>query len=365
MQNLKNIIKKPIKMSLKENLNYMTVAYLKELAEKYEVNKVYKMKKQELVDILAERIQDKNYLISNIAAFEERRDYDKFFFGIEADESVIALGYSQIGVSFIYDIGDGNVKSVIPDELIDIIKNLDMNEVNLVKSRYSLVFNYIRAFGNLYGIYEKNVLINTFNKQNEGTGVQPLTSEEFEYCLHKYNIFNEEVGFNGVEVICSALCVLEDTYKKVAEGQKGKEYYIPNKEELLKYSNEYYIKPTKYYDDLYAYLMKVVNDKSIVNELMIAIYSYCVMDSFTIDLLLARLELLGVKYNNLGEAQQLLALCIKFSNNTHKWINRGWTASDLYKHNNNSNNIVVNTKVGRNDPCPCGSCKKYKKCCGR
>jgi uncharacterized protein YecA (UPF0149 family) len=22
-------------------------------------------------------------------------------------------------------------------------------------------------------------------------------------------------------------------------------------------------------------------------------------------------------------------------------------------------------KVGRNDPCPCGSQKKYKKCCGR
>ncbi|MBO7658088.1 MAG: SEC-C domain-containing protein [Clostridia bacterium] len=26
---------------------------------------------------------------------------------------------------------------------------------------------------------------------------------------------------------------------------------------------------------------------------------------------------------------------------------------------------AVSTKVGRNDPCPCGSGKKYKKCCGR
>ena len=24
-----------------------------------------------------------------------------------------------------------------------------------------------------------------------------------------------------------------------------------------------------------------------------------------------------------------------------------------------------NAKVGRNDPCPCGSGKKYKKCCGQ
>jgi preprotein translocase subunit SecA len=26
---------------------------------------------------------------------------------------------------------------------------------------------------------------------------------------------------------------------------------------------------------------------------------------------------------------------------------------------------VVGQKVGRNDPCPCGSGKKYKKCCGQ
>ena len=26
--------------------------------------------------------------------------------------------------------------------------------------------------------------------------------------------------------------------------------------------------------------------------------------------------------------------------------------------------VVATAKVGRNDPCPCGSGKKYKKCCG-
>ena len=31
------------------------------------------------------------------------------------------------------------------------------------------------------------------------------------------------------------------------------------------------------------------------------------------------------------------------------------------------NKTVVNNepKVGRNDPCPCGSGKKYKNCCGK
>lgn len=29
-----------------------------------------------------------------------------------------------------------------------------------------------------------------------------------------------------------------------------------------------------------------------------------------------------------------------------------------------SRTVVKNEKIGRNDPCPCGSGKKYKKCCG-
>lgn len=31
----------------------------------------------------------------------------------------------------------------------------------------------------------------------------------------------------------------------------------------------------------------------------------------------------------------------------------------------NQSKMAVSTKIGRNDPCPCGSGKKYKKCCGK
>ncbi len=30
----------------------------------------------------------------------------------------------------------------------------------------------------------------------------------------------------------------------------------------------------------------------------------------------------------------------------------------------NPQQVVKSEKIGRNDPCPCGSGKKYKKCCG-
>lgn len=37
----------------------------------------------------------------------------------------------------------------------------------------------------------------------------------------------------------------------------------------------------------------------------------------------------------------------------------------LYREAKKMNTIVKGKKIGRNDPCPCGSGKKYKYCCGR
>ncbi len=41
------------------------------------------------------------------------------------------------------------------------------------------------------------------------------------------------------------------------------------------------------------------------------------------------------------------------------------TQKALYKEQKSSTTIVKGDKVYPNDPCPCGSGKKYKKCCGR
>ena len=41
------------------------------------------------------------------------------------------------------------------------------------------------------------------------------------------------------------------------------------------------------------------------------------------------------------------------------------TRKTLYKEQKSSTTIVKGAKVYPNDPCPCGSGKKYKKCCGK
>ena len=41
------------------------------------------------------------------------------------------------------------------------------------------------------------------------------------------------------------------------------------------------------------------------------------------------------------------------------------TRKKLFLEQKKSGTVIVGKKVGRNDPCPCGSGKKYKYCCGK
>jgi len=56
-------------------------------------------------------------------------------------------------------------------------------------------------------------------------------------------------------------------------------------------------------------------------------------------------------------------------NSLPTWMNNGWAPNELvdikYGRKSFYNEDGSRLKVGRNDPCPCGSGKKYKNCCGR
>ena len=82
------------------------------------------------------------------------------------------------------------------------------------------------------------------------------------------------------------------------------------------------------------------------------------------------------------DPENFIGIYQKLHNSTHLWINYGWTPTDLANQSrqeyiqNNPNiipfpkelagmNFQQIPKVGRNDPCPCGSGKKYKQSQGR
>lgn len=76
-----------------------------------------------------------------------------------------------------------------------------------------------------------------------------------------------------------------------------------------------------------------------------------------------------VTYHEDLHALERLATCFGFKNTLPRKINLELLNNHLKQYSvktrqtSPSNQQAVSTKVGRNDPCPCGSGKKYKKCC--
>ena len=87
-------------------------------------------------------------------------------------------------------------------------------------------------------------------------------------------------------------------------------------------------------------------------------------------------------FQGLEELQGLIHLVNEMANHTPLWILKGWTPHEIQHQLPKSTSRTGNlpwqpekgpgekekketaVKVGRNEPCPCGSGKKYKKCCG-
>ncbi|MBT2583963.1 SEC-C metal-binding domain-containing protein [Planococcus sp. ISL-109] len=71
------------------------------------------------------------------------------------------------------------------------------------------------------------------------------------------------------------------------------------------------------------------------------------------------------------DMKKYLDLLMNFANHLRLWTNRGHQPVELLPQENlrplpsKVIEFPSGPRVGRNDPCPCGSGKKYKKCCGK
>ena len=82
----------------------------------------------------------------------------------------------------------------------------------------------------------------------------------------------------------------------------------------------------------------------------------------------------SLQFNSKEELQVLLQHLQDLYNQTHQWILKGWTSQKVFEKFGKPalrplpkepfvfpHKVIA--EVGRNDTCPCGSGKKYKKCC--
>jgi preprotein translocase subunit SecA len=160
----------------------------------------------------------------------------------------------------------------------------------------------------------------------------------------------------------------------------GKPYYIPNKEELLKYTDDFYYEATKEFENLLDYVsMHLIKDRDRAHELVEEIHGYFQIGS-DMKFVMDNFNYYNVNFKSIEQINEVMKLVMEFSNNTRIWENNGHTPMEIFDKlerpnmrplpkvpfDFNATNVIdmkTRKKIGRNDPCPCGSGKKYKKCC--
>ena len=74
----------------------------------------------------------------------------------------------------------------------------------------------------------------------------------------------------------------------------------------------------------------------------------------------------NARLKSAADMKAAMECLITFLNETPKWILLGNSSEEIARQEEAARQpYVAQPKMGRNDPCPCGSGKKYKQCCGR
>lgn len=207
-------------------------------------------------------------------------------------------------------------------------------------------------------------------------------------------------------------------YNKIKESQGDLEYYIPEQEEILDYTGHGYPSRDTCCRKVKEFLIKRMKiEEEQTENLMQGIYSRISLGGGPSDVT-EIFEEEGIIFPNETTVRDFIALLIELNNSTRMIQNRGWTPSEMTKKRpvlpegqkptivpmsslaaeqlkQASNELqqmgftvdldsgadevetvfmpdgiaghtVKGTKkIYPNDPCPCGSGKKYKKCCGK
>ncbi|AZS13942.1 YecA family protein [Paenibacillus lutimineralis] len=381
--NIQHAIIGEVMTSLKEILHSLTKTRLAALASVYKVPGRSKLKKGELADKLLECITDREVLKTTLllARAEEWKVLKAITEDSVLQDNYVPYGYYaywlEHGLVVSY-FTDNKLYLLIPDEVKAAYAELEASSFGKVLNKYQLVFRYISAATNLYGAIKPGKLVEIFNEQND----DKLTAEELKALYEEFSgrdqLFRMYKGYLIVEDLVYSDEASE--FKQLLEKMKGKSYHVPEKDELLKYSNGLYYEMNPQLTALRSYIIKELRpDPEFVDDLIDDIQLACSMEA-PIQEIMHEFERRDIEFVSMEQVQMVVYLVTEAYNHTRLASNGGYTpverraiSKDLESGYRAAvppfraqvKNQVISKKIGRNDPCPCGSGLKYKKCCGK
>lgn len=324
--------------------------------------------------------------------------------GLEAcvEEYGIFAGNSLEPLSVVvvdYSIAEGKASYMICDELREAIAPyLDDVLSSKEQAVRFTVEQYAYGLINLYGFLPYLKMLELLNEYLQAS----VTKAEISKSLAKSALI-EQLTFDLVDVYNSTFYVAspflldsEDLEERLCEHPEIKDLKHFSKEEVFEAGRMPLPHlPGASSDELKEYMMAHLGyaEAAADNELHF-LWANMQEDGNIMSLISS---IIGGKLSSTQEVQEAMGLFISYCNHFPRWFLRGYSSTEAFdlfgkgKLNNPPrlvagpnmkaagmditpeiqadfddifHNAFSEQKVGRNDPCPCGSGKKYKKCCG-
>lgn len=286
--------------------------------------------------------------------------------------------------------------------------------IPLKDATFRVLRKYFSASANLYGIIPLRKLYDIVHSHNPNLVTKDEFIEFAKIARHEregyYLLSDDEIFLGGkrtpfldYEIIDRTLIEIDiSRYNYLKKVQFNKPFYIPNKKTFLQYSDPFYYNAGNEVAGIRSFLKDYLSLEDQVEQTiygMIIFGSRCLNISF--ETLLSKMEESGVVITNKTDLDAFEKLYGRFYEQTRMQTHRGHTpkeiaALEVHKNMQSTPKSVSNTtfipwaskhalneesnndrmmdkvsasskqqkKIGRNEPCPCGSGKKYKRCCG-
>lgn len=293
----------------------------------------------------------------------------------------------------------------VPVDVAEAYKKLNTPEFRQYAKKMSWLAQCLYFGENFYGIFDKDVLLKMYNARKE----YHISYEELERMCNEFPADLTECRLEeGQKFIVVRYLAYDGRYKELLGMQRDKEFYIPTAEEVLDYSKNLYLSKEPAYQKLREFFQKEIGlSYRDADDETAEVWEKVQYDVDIQDMFQYMLDMYGEELTE-RRLEILVNLLQEANNYTRLQIHRGHTPNEILqsdikkgyftkppvivpgstnaanmlktasaelaamgvKVDYDSNADIVTDgktqkKIYPNDPCPCGSGKKYKKCCMR
>jgi hypothetical protein len=364
-----------VPFTLFEGLSSFTKADLDDIRKKLDIKNASSLKKSDLIALLIEKIPEN---LENLLSTWNIERY-KILTTIANNGGYIDAPIIEGNqIEYFRDSGliytgtfEGKKILAVPSELTDPIIAIQNNIE--IKSKITRNTEWIKLTNGLLYYYGTLRLAKLLEFLEDYTKTK-INIREYLDVIYEANTYRKEhysnaEGYSNVRVFDSKKVIQEQ------EARKTVPYYPFTKQQLLIAGEPGFVDRDISYMQLVNFLLQNFEIDKVKADSIVEECVYATRIGHGPNDVLKYLSQ-QFEFDSLETIKALMDKVVFLMNNTREWFLKGYTSTELSalekkhlkplptsKTNDHDSEKVV--KIGRNQPCPCGSGGKYKKCCGR